>query len=560
MFQENEATGDRRISGSLASLAGRECHDPGAVARILLAHAVVLGFGGLPVLWMGDELGLLNDQGWADEPAHAADNRWVHRPRMPWPVPTDTDGIREGLAHLLDVRKRLPHLHAAHPTEIWDPRDPGVLLVVRRSPAGPLLAASNMTDRPASVPSDVFHWLGMAAGDLHDHLAGERPTFDGGADRAGAVRHRVDHRLTSHRGRLTTWPHRQPAHPSSSSAEASPQAPSSPSFARAGTTARWRCTPTRPTRRTSGRRCPRTSCSTRARCADALVHPEDWYAAAPRRPAHLHRRSPPSTPPATRSPRPATRRPYSSLVLATGSRARHLPLADDSGAEVHYLRQWDDAERLRAALTEGSRLGIIGGGWIGLEIASAARKHGVEVVILEMAPQPLHAVLGDEVAALFADLHRAHGVDLRTGVTLGGIRGTANGAEVDVDGDTVTVDRLLVGIGAVPDVHLAESAGITVENGVRTDARLRTSADGVYAAGDIANADHPVLGHPLRVEHWDTAIQHGKVVARQPAGQGDRARRAALLLHRPVRPRHGVRRQPRPRGLRPGRRARHDRR
>jgi amylosucrase len=96
-------------------------------------------------------------------------------------VPTDTDGVREGLAHLLDVRKRLPHLHAAHPTEIWDPRDPGVLLVVRRSPAGPLLAASNMTDRPASVPSDVFHWLGMAAGDLHDHLAGERPRFDGGA-------------------------------------------------------------------------------------------------------------------------------------------------------------------------------------------------------------------------------------------------------------------------------------------------------------------------------------------------------------------------------------------
>ena len=293
--------------------------------------------------------------------------------------------------------------------------------------------------------------------------------------------------------------------------------------------------------------------------ADALVHPEDWYA---EHRVDLHTSTPVTAIDPARHTITAAghETSYSSLVLATGSRARHLPLADDSGAEVHYLRQWDDAERLRAALTEGSRLGIVGGGWIGLEIASAARKHGVEVVILEMAPQPLHAVLGDEVAALFADLHRAHGVDLRTGVTLGGIRGTANGAEVDVDGDTVTVDRLLVGIGAVPDVHLAESAGITVENGVRTDARLRTSADGVYAAGDVANADHPVLGHPLRVEHWDTAIQHGKVVAAQPAGQGDRARRAALLLHRPVRPRHGVRRQPRPRRLRPGRRARHDRR
>ena len=253
--------------------------------------------------------------------------------------------------------------------------------------------------------------------------------------------------------------------------------------------------------------------------ADALVHPEDWYA---EHRVDLHTSTAVTAIDAARHTITAAghEMPYSSLVLATGSRARHLPIADDSGAEVHYLRQWDDAERLRAALTEGSRLGIVGGGWIGLEIASAARQHGVEVVILEMAPQPLHAVLGDEVAALFADLHRAHGVDLRTGVTLNDIRGTANGAEVDVDGDTVTVDRLLVGIGAVPDVHLAEGAGITVENGVRTDARLRTSADGVYAAGDVANADHPVLGHPLRVEHWDTAIQHGRVVAANLLGKG----------------------------------------
>ena len=251
------------------------------------------------------------------------------------------------------------------------------------------------------------------------------------------------------------------------------------------------------------------------------MHPEDWYAAHR---VDLHTSTPVTAidPAHHQLTAAGATSSYSQLVLATGSRARHLPLADDSGAEVHYLRQWDDAERLRAALTEGSRLGIIGGGWIGLEIASAARKHGVEVVILEMAPQPLHAVLGDEVAALFADLHRAHGVDLRTGVKLGGIRGTADGAEVEVDGDTVTVDRLLVGIGAVPDVSLAEAAGLTVDKqsgGVRTDARLRTSADDVYAAGDIANADHPVLGHPLRVEHWDTAIQHGKVVAANLLGR-----------------------------------------
>ena len=129
-------TGDRRISGSLASLAGLEAGDPDAPGRILLAHAIVLGFGGVPVLWMGDELGLLNDAGWADEPAHAADNRWVHRPRMPWPTPPDQHGISAGLRDLLEVRRSLPHLHSASPTEIWDPRDPGVLLVVRRHPVG----------------------------------------------------------------------------------------------------------------------------------------------------------------------------------------------------------------------------------------------------------------------------------------------------------------------------------------------------------------------------------------------------------------------------------------
>src|SRR6187551_1333034 len=151
----------------------------------------------------------------------------------------------------------------------------------------------------------------------------------------------------------------------------------------------------------------------KAPLSDALVHPEDWYAAHR---VDLHTSTAVTAIDTARHTITAAghETPYSSLVLATGSRARHLPLADDSGAEVYYLRQWDDAERLRAALTEGSRLGIVGGGWIGLEIASAARKHGVEVVILEMAPQPLHAVLGDEVAALFADLHRAHGVDLRT--------------------------------------------------------------------------------------------------------------------------------------------------
>jgi 3-phenylpropionate/trans-cinnamate dioxygenase ferredoxin reductase component len=255
----------------------------------------------------------------------------------------------------------------------------------------------------------------------------------------------------------------------------------------------------------------------------ALVHPEDWYA---EHQVDLHTSTPVTAiDPARRVVTVADgERPYSQLVLATGSRARRMAMADDSGAPVHYLRQWQDSEQLRAAFTPGSRLAIIGGGWIGLEVASAARAHDVEVVLVEAAAQPLLAVLGDEVAALFADLHRAHGIDLRTGAKISAIRsGASDGVELDVDGETITADRLLVGIGAAPDVTLAEAAGLTVDNGVRTDSRLRTSADGVYAAGDIAHADHPVLGYPIRVEHWDTAIQHGKVVARNLLGEDTEA-------------------------------------
>ena len=150
-------------------------------ARILLGHAIILGFGGLPVIWMGDELGLLNDRDWAAEPAHAADNRWVHRQRMPWPAPPDTHGITAGLTHLVRARRRLPHLHASVPTEVWDPRDPGVLLVVRRHPSGPLLGAYNVTPEPRLVPHEVLAWLGLDPATAVDHLADGPPEVHGGA-------------------------------------------------------------------------------------------------------------------------------------------------------------------------------------------------------------------------------------------------------------------------------------------------------------------------------------------------------------------------------------------
>jgi 3-phenylpropionate/trans-cinnamate dioxygenase ferredoxin reductase subunit len=210
---------------------------------------------------------------------------------------------------------------------------------------------------------------------------------------------------------------------------------------------------------------------------------------------------------------------YDTLVLATGARPRHLALADDSGVPVTYLRTIDDSLALRERLTKGTRVGIIGGGWIGLEVASAARQHDADVTVLESLDLPLLRVLGPEVAQVFADLHREHGVDLRTGVQIAAITPNGDGATVSLgDGSALDVDLLVVGVGVEPNTELAQAAGLEIDNGVRTDSRLRTADEHIYAIGDVANADHPVLGHALRVEHWDTAIKHGETLAATLSG------------------------------------------
>ncbi|MFC7488613.1 NAD(P)/FAD-dependent oxidoreductase [Knoellia sp. CPCC 206453] len=197
--------------------------------------------------------------------------------------------------------------------------------------------------------------------------------------------------------------------------------------------------------------------------------------------------------------------PYEWLVLATGSEPRRLRLADESGKPVHYLRTLEDSLALKAALTDGARIAIIGGGWIGLEVASAARQAGAAVTVHEGADLPLLAVLGPEVGQLFADLHRGHGVDLRLG------------APVTAD-DLSDADLVVVGIGASPRTALASAAGLEVDDGVLVDELLRTSDEHVLAVGDIASQAHPVLGRRVRVEHWDNAIGQGKAAAATIAG------------------------------------------
>lgn len=210
---------------------------------------------------------------------------------------------------------------------------------------------------------------------------------------------------------------------------------------------------------------------------------------------------------------------FDRLLIATGAFPRHLAAADESGAPVAYLRTREDSDRLRSAFTPGHRIAVLGGGFLGLEVAAAARAAGADVTVLEALDLPLLRVLGPEIGAVFADLHREHGVDLRLGAKVTGFDGDGRRARLTVDGSAdVDADLLVVGIGASPDVALAEAAGLTVDDGILVDERMRTSRPDVFAAGDVARAHHPVLGRSIRVEHWDNAIRQGRVAGSTMAG------------------------------------------
>ncbi|PKV99928.1 pyridine nucleotide-disulfide oxidoreductase, partial [Amycolatopsis echigonensis] len=204
---------------------------------------------------------------------------------------------------------------------------------------------------------------------------------------------------------------------------------------------------------------------------------------------------------------------YDRLLLATGSRPRVLPALADSG--VHLLRTWDDALTLRKHLSAGARVVIVGAGWIGCEVAAAARTRGAEVTVVDPLPLPLHRVLGDELGAVFRDLHSGHDVAFRFGAEVSGID-TRDGAQrVRLnDGSELGADVVVAGVGAVPRTDLAGYAGLELAaGGVAVDRALRTSDPDVYAVGDIAAHDHPRFEGRVRVEHWANAQGQGRHVA-----------------------------------------------
>ncbi|MGH3457547.1 NAD(P)/FAD-dependent oxidoreductase [Aeromicrobium sp.] len=207
---------------------------------------------------------------------------------------------------------------------------------------------------------------------------------------------------------------------------------------------------------------------------------------------------------------------YDKAVLATGAHPRVL---DIPGADLaRTLRRKEDSEGLLESFSSSSTAVIIGGGWIGLEVAAAAREAGVKVTVLEAAPLPLQHALGDEMAGYFAELHRKHSVDLRTSAGVDAISGDGP-YSVHVGDDVLTADLVLMGVGAAPNTQLAEAAGLTVDNGVVVDERFATSDPDVLAIGDVANARNTALGEPVRVEHWDNAIKQGQAVAKALLGE-----------------------------------------
>ncbi len=212
---------------------------------------------------------------------------------------------------------------------------------------------------------------------------------------------------------------------------------------------------------------------------------------------------------------------YGKLLLTTGSAPRRLPVPGASLQGVHYLRTAGDSDAIKQAFQSAERVAVIGAGWIGLEAAAAARTAGAEVAIVEMAELPLLRVLGREVAQVFADLHRANGVDLRMGAGVAEITGAGDrvsGVRLS-DGSHLPADAVVVGVGITPNTQLAEAAGLEVGNGVLADASLRTSDPDIYAAGDVACAYHPLLKASIRVEHWANARNQPQAAAKAMLGQ-----------------------------------------
>ena len=214
---------------------------------------------------------------------------------------------------------------------------------------------------------------------------------------------------------------------------------------------------------------------------------------------------------------------YARLLLATGREPRRLPLAPGLARAVHVLRDLADAEALRATLVPGARLAIVGGGFIGLEVAASARALGADATVIEILPRLLARCVPAQIAARLERRHAAAGVELLLGRRIEQMAPAARGATIRLDdGHLVEADAVLVGIGATPRTALAEAAGLAVDRGILVDETLRTSDPDIFAAGDVTAGPHPCGAGLQRLESWHNAEEQGARVARNMLDAGER--------------------------------------
>jgi 3-phenylpropionate/trans-cinnamate dioxygenase ferredoxin reductase component len=211
---------------------------------------------------------------------------------------------------------------------------------------------------------------------------------------------------------------------------------------------------------------------------------------------------------------------YDRLLLATGAEPRRLSVPGAELDGVFYLRSVRDSDALRERVDRGGAVVVVGAGWIGAEVAASARQRGLDVTVVEPASVPLERVLGKEIGAIYRDIHADHGVRMLMGTGVEAFEGDGAVERVRTsDGRVVDCDFVVVGVGVQPRSALAAEAGLAICNGVLVDEWLRATAPGVFAAGDVANAQHPFYGEPIRVEHWANALNQAPAAARNMLGQ-----------------------------------------
>ena len=211
---------------------------------------------------------------------------------------------------------------------------------------------------------------------------------------------------------------------------------------------------------------------------------------------------------------------FDKLLLTTGAAPRPISVPGSELEGVHYLRTLADSDALHELLEPGTRLAVVGAGWIGSEVAASAQQKGAEVTLIDPLPLPNERIFGPEIGSFYRDVHAQHGVQLALGESVEAFEGDGRLSAVRTSsGRTIDCEIALVGIGVAPRVELAGTGGLELDNGVLVTEALQSSAANIYAAGDVANAWHPFFERRIRVEHWANALNQGPAAARAMLGE-----------------------------------------